>query len=221
MVTQCFNNLPSKFFLGVLPPRGLRLPREPRRSRRGHRIVHRYEEGGVSSWQRLPGGFSSHPTLLSGFSPGSAGHKLRCRCPGRGRTQRSPALSGWEREHTLGPVSGSSPLDPGAAQEAISTGGRRDRRQIKECLSICLRAELTQTQQKPNFTDSLFQSLAWSPAGMQPPALRCCPCPGQTTLRLYFFIYIVHSMFAWELLGVRASSSDTGALRHWAKRARL
>lgn len=38
MVTQCFNNLPSKFFLGVLPPQGLRLPREPRRSRRGHRL---------------------------------------------------------------------------------------------------------------------------------------------------------------------------------------
>lgn len=132
MVTQCFNNLPSKFFLGVLPPPGASpaegaAPQPPRAPAEGS--VHRYEEGGVSSWQRLPGGFSSHPTLPSGFSPGSAGHKLRCRSPGRGRTLRSPALSGWEREHTLGPVSEALPWIPAPLRKPFPQvgGGTGDR----------------------------------------------------------------------------------------------
>lgn len=57
MVTQYFNNLPSKLSLGFRLP-----PRAP-----GEGWVSRVEVGGDCPWQRIPRGFS-HPTLLSGAS---------------------------------------------------------------------------------------------------------------------------------------------------------
>lgn len=168
-MTQCFSHLPSTLSLAVLPPGGLCLPR----ALMGRGLLMAEDSPGTPHSCGVPGWCLQAAECSGGAAPAAL-------------SSQSPAQPGscpWELS-----------WDPSTAQDDISTGARRDgdrlRNVCKECLSSYLHAELTQTQQKLSFRDSLFQSMAWSPAEMQPPALqaRSMPWSNNTQITL-FYIY--------------------------------